>query len=121
MAERRTEHRRPLSPAPGPPRDLLDIIRFDVDTGNLHAVASVHTDRTERAAYDAQGRVIVSIAEDEVSAERLADGARSAWHEVEAELVDGRPDALADIDQIMLAAGARRGSMPKAARALQAR
>jgi inorganic triphosphatase YgiF len=119
VGAQRTERHRPLDDAASPPRELLDALPIDLDPARLGPVARVMTRRTERSVQDVRGRSLASIAVDDVEAVRLADRARSAWREVEAELVDGEPSLLAEIDRILLATGARRGSVPKVVRALQ--
>jgi inorganic triphosphatase YgiF len=120
MAAQRTEHRRPLDDAAAPPRELITTIPLDLDLDDLRPVARVRTLRTERPLFDRNGRTLASIAQDDVEAERLADRARSQWHEIEAELVGGEPAVLDGIDALMVAAGARPGTVPKVARALTA-
>jgi inorganic triphosphatase YgiF len=121
LAEPRTERRYPLDDSAEPPADLLQAIPIVTDPEQLQPVARIRTRRTERPGYDRHGRTLVSVAEDDVTAERQMDGTRSHWHEIEAELVDGDERLLGDIDTVLLDRGARRGSVPKLVRALRAR
>jgi CHAD domain-containing protein len=112
----RTEHRLPVE-GDDVPEELRDEIRSIVRDRPLQPVARLRTRRVETPVRDADGRTLALIAEDRVVAE--TDGREQTWQEIEAELVDGGPELLADLEQRLLAAGARPASGPsKLARAL---
>ena len=112
----RTEHRLPVE-GDDVPDELRDEIRAIVRDRPLRPVARLRTRRVETPVRDADGRTLALIAEDRVVAD--SDGREQTWQEIEAELVDGGPELLADLEERLLAAGARPASGPsKLARTL---
>jgi CHAD domain-containing protein len=112
----RTEHRLPVD-GDEVPGELHDEVRAIVRDRPLRPVARLRTRRVETPVRDEGGRTLALIAQDRVTAE--TDGREQSWQEIEAELVDGGPDVLDDIEQRLLGAGARPATGPsKLARAL---
>jgi inorganic triphosphatase YgiF len=90
----------------------------------LAPVARVLNERTVRHLLDAEGTVLVEVADDHVTGIGLIDGRRGTrrWREVEAELVKGTGEQLAATVEVLTAGGARPASSPsKLARALDYR
>ncbi|MFF3762906.1 CHAD domain-containing protein [Streptomyces sp. NPDC001922] len=115
----REEIRAPLSE--DVPRYLAALVRSRVRDAPLVPVVRLRTDRDLRHLVGADGAVLAEVCVDAVTAERLAGGSGTArWTEIEAELREGTgPDVLDTVEQVLLAAGARRAAGPsKLARAL---
>ncbi|MGD8215797.1 CHAD domain-containing protein [Aestuariimicrobium sp. Y1814] len=95
---------------------LDEVVGLDV----LVPVAELVTHREERAILrEGSGVVVVLLADDRVVARGGAGGALVGWREVEVELVDGTPDDLDAIEQVLLAQRLSRSSAgPKLAHAL---
>lgn len=74
----------------------------------LVPVATVQTDRTVRRLLDAQGRLLIELADDHVLATDHEAGFVRAWREWEAELGEGADLSLLELaEPQLLAAGAR--------------
>ncbi|RBY75870.1 metal-chelation protein CHAD [Blastococcus sp. TF02-09] len=120
----RRELRSPLGRATRrPPRavaaPLAGVLRGAVPA----AVAQLHTRRVVVVLRDADGRPLAEVADDAVSATRLAgpDGTVEvrSWREIEVELVQGDRDLLARVGEQLVAAGAEHTARAsKLARAL---
>ena len=101
----RDELQLPLTPAQQPPRELVDAVQGWVRGAPLGAVATIETRRTTYPLLDAEGRVLVELADDQVTG-TPADGAPPVrWREWELEIVDGAPDLLEAADEVMAAVG----------------
>ncbi|WP_221325667.1 CYTH and CHAD domain-containing protein [Actinoplanes sp. L3-i22] len=99
------------------PDELRALVRTIVRRRPLEPVARLRTHRVETPLRDKKGRTLALIAQDQVRAESGKE--RSAWQEVEVELVDGDQRVLDAVEKILLAAGARPAEGPsKVARAL---
>jgi CHAD domain-containing protein len=86
-------------------------------------VAQLRTRRVVVVLRDADGRPLAEVADDTVSATRLAGPEGTAelrsWREVEVELLEGGPELLPLVEEHLVAAGAERtGRASKLARAL---
>ncbi|MGJ7440422.1 CHAD domain-containing protein [Aquipuribacter sp. MA13-6] len=114
-AARREQHE-PLGAAGDPvPAALLGLSRARHRDRPLPVVAVLTTQRRTTELTDADGAVLVEVAEDRVTAE-LVDGLADdpaagsdpqRWDEVEVELVGGTEDLLHAVVQVLLDAGAR--------------
>ena len=107
------------------PGELVDMTFARTGGRALVPVASVDTLRSERRLVDPTGRVLVKLADDTVTAELLsppdsgAPSTRTAWREIEIEIVDGPRSLLDVIDPILREHGLRPSrSSSKLARAL---
>jgi CHAD domain-containing protein len=121
----RRELRRPLGRSvTKPPRGFTAPVTGLLRGAPVGPVATLQTRRVATVLRDAEGRALAEIADDEVTATALADGAgRPAqvlhWREVEAELVDGDQELLGAVEEALLGAGAQRsGSASKLGRVL---
>lgn len=102
------------------PGELRALVRTIVRTRPLKPIARLRTHRVETPLRDKKGRTLALIAQDQVRAESGKD--RSAWQEIEVELVDGDERVLDAVEKILLKAGARPAAGPsKVARALAGR
>jgi len=99
------EVQRPLGRSDTPPAALTALLRAVTRTDALVPVASLVTRRVARRLLDDEGRVLVEIADDRVTGERLGVGETVSWREVEVELVDGDRDSFAAVAAAMSAAG----------------
>lgn len=112
--DRRLEVRLPLGPGGTDevPQALLEEVRALVRDRPLRLVATLTTERTEHHLVDADGRALAVLCDDRVAAGVL-DGAATSWREWELELAGGRDeDDLDALEQVVLAAGARRSDQP---------
>ncbi len=106
------------------PKELSALVAGLRRGRSLRHVVTVRTDRTARRVLNADGALLVEVADDRVQA--VAPGRQSAtlssWREVEAELGPaGTEDLLAAVDDRLRAAGATASaSANKVARALGA-
>ncbi|KGM02182.1 CHAD domain-containing protein, partial [Cellulomonas cellasea] len=113
----RSELRLPLGRAADRvPRELERLVRGRTRGVPLVPVARITTRRTVHRVADADGTVLVEVADDRVEGARLAGDASDAgvrpdattqWREVEVEVVDGGPADLAAVDTLLTAAGLR--------------
>ncbi|WIM97287.1 CYTH and CHAD domain-containing protein [Actinoplanes oblitus] len=102
------------------PDELLALVRTYVRHRPLAPVARLRTHRVETPLRDESGRTLALIAQDQVRAESGDD--HSAWQEIEVELVDGDEKVLAEVEKVLLKAGASPAAGPsKVARALAGR
>jgi CHAD domain-containing protein len=105
----RTELRWPLGEDDDvPPDEALAPVRAWVRDRSVSPLAAIRTRRTEHSVSDADGVLVATVCDDEVTAERLV-GARQelAWREWEVELADGRTNEVLDaLGEHLLAAGA---------------
>jgi CHAD domain-containing protein len=114
----RTELHQPLGRAvKRPPADVLAPVRGLVGTQDVGPVATVHTHRVLRRLYDADGRQLAEVADDLVTGTALPaaageSAAITSWREIEVELVDGGPEVLAAVADVLVAAGARPSGSP---------
>ncbi len=108
-----------------PPRALLDPVRGILRGARTAPVATLRNQRIVTVLRDADGRALVEVADDTVTASASGpDDAAGvqAWREVEIELLDGEAACLAPIGEWLVAAGARpSGSASKLARVLSSR
>ncbi|HZR50629.1 MAG TPA: CYTH domain-containing protein [Streptosporangiaceae bacterium] len=117
----RQEVREPLGTAEVPAR-LRSRVADLVAGGPLSPVATILTERAVRRLYDNAGTPVAEVADDHVTAQRLAPpaGEPASWREIEVELLPGAPDGLlAGAGALLRDAGARAArSASKLARAL---
>jgi CHAD domain-containing protein len=119
----RTEVQLPLAAGePGDvPAELAALVRGAARGRDLLPVARVENDRTVRHLLDQDGKTLVEVADDHVTATRLLDGPAepTAWRELEAEIVEGTREQLAATVDVLMSAGAgRASSASKLARAV---
>ncbi|MEV0715307.1 CYTH and CHAD domain-containing protein [Asanoa sp. NPDC050611] len=117
----RTEHQRALTRGSKPPDDLMRLVRGAARGGPVEPVARVETRRREWELRGADGSVLATLADDAVVGHDLVDGGRTAWHEIEVELVDGDEELLDGVERRLRDAGARPGSPAKIRRVLDER
>lgn len=108
----RLERHEPLGAEDGPvPPDLLALSRARHRDRPLRVVAELTTRRRTTELTDADGGVLVEVAEDEVTArvagDLTSDATDQHWREVEVELVGGGEDLMQAVVEVLLAAGAR--------------
>jgi CHAD domain-containing protein len=112
----RTEVRLPLGRAVRTvPAGLRALVRARTGGAVLRPVADVVTERRAHLLVDATGRVLLEVADDRVTARRIASadgsgdavGATVSWREVEVEVVDGPEELLAVADRALQDAGLR--------------
>jgi CHAD domain-containing protein len=119
----RDEIQEPLGDPDVVPPALRRFVEVHARGRRLVPVVRLSTRRTATHLLDTEGRVLLELADDDVTAIRIGqDGAGdtvTSWHELEAELVDGDRALLDAVEERLLAAGARVSSSPsKFARAL---
>ncbi|GEE03418.1 CHAD domain-containing protein [Gordonia spumicola] len=104
----------------GVPGALRDQVAAIVRLGELIPVATITTDRTVTAVYDADDREVAVFCEDLVSAESLLPGGGvNRWAEWEFELVEGDHALLKRAKALLKEAGAQKASSTsKLARAI---
>ncbi|WP_336659005.1 CYTH domain-containing protein [Leucobacter sp. USHLN153] len=87
--------------------------------GDVAPIAELETERTVVTLSDAAGAELVEIADDRVTAFDRSAGVARVWREWEAELLPGAlPEALDDVEPLLLSAGAAQSlSLAKIARA----
>ncbi|AGL14627.1 CYTH and CHAD domain-containing protein [Actinoplanes sp. N902-109] len=114
----RTEHRLPLGEDTNAvPAELTGEVRRIVRTKTLQPVARLRTHRIETPLRGADGSTLALVAQDEVTAE--TGSGEQSWQELEVELVDGGPEVLDAVEDLLLAAGATPAAGPsKVSRAL---
>ena len=120
----RTEHHSELQESV--PDGIRDLVEAVIRGQELVEIARLSTQRTVIHIFDEQGRAIVEVADDLVSATDVESGILRLWREWEAELLDGAPngrrkrEAVLDaVEAVLLGAGATRSkSASKLARAL---
>lgn len=121
----RLELHRPLGRAvKRPPKAVVAPVAGVLRGAVAVPVVQLRTRRVVTVLRNADGRPLVEIADDTVSATRLSgpDGAAEvrSWREIEVELLEGEPDLLAPVGDRLVAAGAERtGRASKLARALE--
>lgn len=124
----RFENQWPLGDAGG---EVPAAVRAELDTrlglgaARFEPIARLDTARTIMVLHDAEGRAVVEIADDRVSARDIRADLRRGWREWEAELLPDAPtgpagEQLLDrVEAVLLAAGARpSASASKIGRAL---
>ncbi|MCB7137629.1 CYTH and CHAD domain-containing protein [Cellulosimicrobium marinum] len=120
-------HEPTVDGGPVPPDELAALVRGLARGAPLVAVARVRTRRGVTVILDAADRVLVEVADDRVTGERLVAprGRTGAWREVEVELAPDGLDAadpaglLDDVVDALVDSGARPGpAAPKLSRAL---
>ena len=92
----------------------------------LAPVARISTARTVRRLSDPTGRVLIELADDRVTAQRItaldgpgeAIGAATQWREIEVELGDGAGDVLQALNKRLRKRGLRKASSSKLAHVL---
>jgi CHAD domain-containing protein len=107
-----------------PPAELVGLTRSVARGAALGPVAELTTTRRRWRLTDADGRVLVEVVDDHVSAHTLgAFTSGESWREVEVELGgDGDPDLLDRVERRLLKAGIRRSdARSKLARLLRGR
>lgn len=100
-----------------PPKAVLEPVLGIVRRAPAAQVASLRTHRVLSELVDADGRVLVEVADDHVTGTALPAAPGEAavvttWREVEVELVDGDEQLLAEVAGLLLAAGAQVASSP---------
>lgn len=102
------------------PRSLAGMVRSRVRERELLPLMRLRSRRKTTVLLDAGGESLAEIAEDTVDAERIPDGSRTSWREVEVELAAGADEAVLDaVEERLLTAGLRvAGHASKLQRAL---
>jgi len=91
-----------------PPVGLRRKVQVLVRGRELGPVVRLTTRRVEIPLLDAGGAVLAVVCDDHVEAERLGDSlSTTSWREWEVELVDGGPEALAQVTRRLVEAGGR--------------
>ncbi|SDP25106.1 CHAD domain-containing protein [Klenkia soli] len=109
----RRELRSPLGRAvKAPPRAVLTPVLGVVRRAPSSQVATLHTRRTVVTLLGEDGRVLVEVADDQVTGTALPAAAGEAavvttWREVEVELVDGDEELLGAVGAELVVSGAR--------------
>lgn len=120
--QQRTELHAPLGRPDAVPDALLTHLLAYLRGAVPVPVVRLDTRRTTYPLYGDDGLHLADLADDQVTAERLAGGASAArqeWREWELELVHGKPDLFGPVGELLTAAGARpAGHASKLARAL---
>jgi CHAD domain-containing protein len=119
----RDEIQEPLGDPDVVPPALRRFVEVHARGHRLAPVVRIATRRNATHLLDEQGRVLLELADDDVTATRLGQAGAAdtvtSWHELEAELVDGDPALLDAVEARLVAAGARvSSSRSKLARAL---
>jgi CHAD domain-containing protein len=121
----RREISAPLGRARAVPAELLDLVQALVRTETLRPVATLKTRRRVLTVLSEDGRPLIEVVDDRVSASRetAEDGAASQvelWRELEAEILEaGNAETLAAVSDALQRAGATPSTSPsKLARAL---
>ncbi|MFF4171169.1 CHAD domain-containing protein [Streptomyces sp. NPDC001744] len=118
----RDEIRAPLSPTGTDtlPPDLAVLLRSRVRRGEVVPVVRLRSARDVRRLLDADGAPLAELSVDTVHAERLPDGPRTSWTEIEVEAAEGAdPRVLDAVGKRLGKAGIRPARHPsKLARAL---
>ncbi|MFC5143781.1 CHAD domain-containing protein [Streptomyces aureoversilis] len=116
----RDEIRAPLSP--DVPRALVSLVRARIRRAGLVPLVRIRSRREVSRLLGPQGTLLAEASADEVRADRIGDGGRSArWTEFEVELGSGTDPAFLDtVEECLLEKGLRPSDAPsKLARALQ--
>lgn len=92
------------------PEALRDAAHLFARREALLPIAELRTRRVVHRLRDADGRVLVEVADDAVVAHVLPTGASIAWREWEVERIDGRPRHLDAVVALLHDAGATRGT-----------
>jgi len=120
--QQRTELHAPLGRPDAIPDALLTHLHAYLRGAVPVPVVRLETRRTTYPLYGDDGVHLADLADDQVTAERLADGDKAApqlWREWELELVHGDPGLFGPVEELLAAAGARpAGHASKLARAL---
>ncbi|PZS20519.1 MAG: adenylate cyclase [Pseudonocardiales bacterium] len=116
----RTEMRLPRGEGAGVPKELRDLTAGLRRGRGLRQLARIRTERSVYRLSDANGRLLVEVADDRVSATTLGDTAIiSTWREIEVELADGGAGLNRTIVKRLREAGAQPStSSSKLARAV---
>jgi CHAD domain-containing protein len=116
----RTELHEPWTDDLQVPDTLLRLVGATTRGAELVPVARLRTTRHAHRLADADGRVLVEVADDSVVGEKLGEAVEvSQWREVEVELVDGERAQLEALGEVLVTAGAAiSGSGSKLARTL---
>jgi inorganic triphosphatase YgiF len=101
----RLEVRRALGRGGTPPAALASLVRAMTRGDALVPVATLVTRRTVHQLLAADGRVLVEIADDQVTGERAGSDEPVTWREIEAELVDGDRAVLGAVATALTEAG----------------
>ncbi|MFI9118725.1 CHAD domain-containing protein [Streptomyces bikiniensis] len=114
----RDEIRAPLSDTLPP--DLAALLRSRVRGGEVVPVVRLRSARDVRRLLDADGGPLAELSVDTVRAERLPDGPRASWTEIEVEAADDADPGILDaVEKRLRKAGIRPSDAPsKLARAL---
>src|SRR4051794_7272367 len=100
-----------------PPKAVLEPVLGIVRRAPVTQVATLRTRRLVTELVDAEGRVLVEVADDHVTGTALPAGPGEAavvtsWREVEVELIDGDESVLADVAAVVLDSGALPADSP---------
>jgi inorganic triphosphatase YgiF len=101
----RLEVHRALGRGGTPPAALASLVRAMTRGDALIPVATLVTRRVVHQLLDADGRVLVEIADDHVTGERAGNDETVSWREIEAELVDGDRALLGAVTTSFIDAG----------------
>jgi len=120
--QQRTELHAPLGRPDAVPDALLTHLLAYLRGAVPVPVVRLDTRRTTYPLYGDDGVHLADLADDHVTAERLAgrgNDTRQEWREWELELVHGKPGLFGPVEELLLAAGAKpAGHASKLARAL---
>ena len=102
------------------PDALVRLVGATTRGAELVPVARLRTTRQAHQLRDAEGRILIEVADDAVIGEKLGESVEvSQWREIEAELVEGDRDQLDRLGEVLVGAGAvLSGSGSKLARTL---
>jgi inorganic triphosphatase YgiF len=101
----RLEVHRALGRSGTPPAALTSLVRAMTRGDALVPVATLVTRRVVHQLLDADGHVLVEIADDHVTGERAGTDETMTWREIEAELVDGDRALLGAVTSSLIGAG----------------
>jgi inorganic triphosphatase YgiF len=103
----RLEVHRALGRSGTPPAALTALVRAMTRDDAVVPVATLVTRRVVHQLLDPDGRVLVEIADDQVTGERSGSDETMAWREIEAELVHGDKSLLGAVATRLTGAGFR--------------
>lgn len=106
----RRERHLPLSAGTGTvPDEMQDLVAEFTGGQPLGPIAQLNTDRTIRRLVGPDGQARAEVADDHVTGRRLDRDGRDplVWHEIEVELMSGKPDVLEAAGNLLRAAGAQ--------------
>ncbi|MDX6201081.1 MAG: hypothetical protein QOJ83_581 [Frankiales bacterium] len=116
----RTELHEPWTDELTVPEALSRLVAATTRAADLAPVVRLTTTRTALRLRDSDGQVLVEVADDAVTGQKLGEVLEiSTWREIEVELVQGERSQLDQVGSVLVAAGAQpSGSGSKLARTL---